>query len=509
LGKSIVSRNTSLNSPMLAARGYPNMLRDIFVHKNFEPYLSTNADPRIIGLARDLLDKVPDLDGFGLHRKYWLTSLSVDYELTDALVLSGLFGYNRAATAEAGDNDGQDLEAQMQLNGNLSVDKSAELRLSWDNGGPLTAMVGVNYYEQSYDGSFTGVLSIRPGSPTIVALNGNTAGSRSEVLGVFGAIHYTFLDDFRFTLEGRYQEDELVRTGNALDPEKVKFTDFLPRVILSWQPVGSSTNVYASYAKGVIPGQYNAALIDPTIPPSERERIAAQTGAVEVLDSEELDSYELGWKQRFLGGRAYLNLAIYTMEWRGQKLTAAIPVTLVDGGTSNRSVYVPADIDLKGFELEAGWRPTNWLELEGTLNWTDSEYVRGLDNNTRTLTGSANMKGLRTARFPEWSGSLSGTLSGGLQGTDWEWFSRLDVMYTGKQYSDPANLAYIDDYITANLRAGLRKSGWRIEAYASNLTDENTWLGGARFINLVDNSQGLMMIPMREREIGLRISVDL
>lgn len=197
------------------------------------------------------------------------------------------------------------------------------------------------------------------------------------------------------------------------------------------------------------------------------------------------------------------------MEWRGQKLTAAIPVTLVDGGTSNRSVYVPADIDLKGFELEAGWRPTNWLELEGTLNWTDSEYVRGLDNNTRTLTGSANMKGLRTARFPEWSGSLSGTLSGGLQGTDWEWFSRLDVMYTGKQYSDPANLAYIDDYITANLRAGLRKSGWRIEAYASNLTDENTWLGGARFINLVDNSQGLMMIPMREREIGLRISVDL
>src|SRR5690606_40995723 len=103
---------------MLAARGYPNMLRDIFVHKNFEPYLSTNADPRIIGLARDLLDKVPDLDGFGLHRKYWLTSLSVDYELTDALVLSGLFGYNRAATAETGDNDGQDLEAQMQLNGN-------------------------------------------------------------------------------------------------------------------------------------------------------------------------------------------------------------------------------------------------------------------------------------------------------------------------------------------------------------------------------------------------------
>lgn len=509
LGEKVVTRNTSLNSPTLAARGFGSLLTDIVRYKSFESYLASNVNPAVVAITRNLLDEVPDLDGLGLHRKYWLTSLNSDFTLTDSLTLSALFGYNRAVTFQAHDSDGQDAEAQIQINANKSVDKSAELRLTWDNGGPLTALVGVNYYEQLYDGSFTGVLSVRPTGAVIVGLNGNSNGTQAEVLGFFGSLNYTFLEDFRLTLEGRYQKDTVRNVGNRLDIQEVSFTDFLPRVIVSWLPEGRSTNVYASYAKGVIPGQHNAALFDPTILPSERDRLSSTLGATPLLDSEELDAYEIGWKQRFPDLGVYFNFAAYYMEWQGQKLNASLPVMLVDGSITNKTLYVPADIDLQGFELEAGWRPTHWLELEGTLNWTDSEYQRGLDNNVRTLSGTGNVKGLRIARFPEWSGSLAGTVSGVLGTTQWDWYSRLDLRYTGKQFVDPANLAYIGDYVTANLRGGIRNDNWRIEAYVRNLTDEDTWTGGARLIQLIDNaSQGILLSAPDKREIGLRISVD-
>lgn len=509
LGERVITRNTSLSSPVLAARGYPNLLRDIIQNKSFEHYLATNVDPEIVAATVRQLRDVPDLDGFGLHREYWLTSFSADYQLTDSLTLSGLFGYNRAVTFEVNDNDGQDAEAQIQINANKSVDKSAELRLTWDNGGPLTAMVGVNHYRQNYDGSFTGVLSVRPNSAVIVGLNGAANSTEAEVTGLFGAVNYKLPMDLRLTVEGRYQEDTIRNTGNQADPQEVTFKDFLPRVILSWLPEGGNLNIYGSWAKGVIPGQYNASLVDPTIVPSERERLASTTGATLVLDSEEVDAYELGWKQRFLNRRAYVNFATYYMEWRGQKLLASLPVELVDGSISNKSIYVPADIDIKGFELEAGWRVTSSFEIEGTLNWVDSEYKSGLDNNIRILTGSANIKGSKISRFPEWSASLAGTLTGTLPSGNWDWYSRLDLIYTGKQFVDPANLSYIDSYITANLRGGLQNDSWRIEAYVRNLTDDDSWKSGARLIQLIDNvSQGLLMYAPDKREFGVRVSVD-
>jgi iron complex outermembrane recepter protein len=506
VGTQAISRNTSLRSPVLTAQGRGNLLRDVTQDKNFEQYVPT-ADPRIVGIARRLFDKVPDLDGLGMRRDYYLTSLSADYQLTDALTVSGVFGYNRAETFEANAIDGQDLEIQYQWNANISTDRSAELRLGWDNGGKLSGMVGLSYYEQVYEGSFTGVMAVRPLANGPLGISGNAGGTEGEVVGGFGALYYDLANDITLTLEGRYQTDKVINTGNLLVPEDISFTDFLPRAIVSWVPEGRNLNIYGSYSKGAIPGVFNNSLTDPTIPQAERDRIAAQSGASLVLDSESLDSYELGWKQRFAGGRGYVNAAAYYMEWRGQKLLASIPVTLVDGSVVSRAFQLPADVNIYGLELDGGFAPTDWLSLDATLNWTDSEYQKGLDNNAGLVSGSRNITGLTVTRFPEWSGSLAASVSGDVN-AEWSWYSRLDVLYTGKQFIDPSNLAYIDEYVTMNIRGGVRSDQWRIEGYIRNLTNDDTWINGARLTDLrAFANSGASMTPPQKREIGVRVSV--
>jgi outer membrane receptor protein involved in Fe transport len=123
------------------------------------------------------------------------------------------------------------------------------------------------------------------------------------------------------------------------------------------------------------------------------------------------------------------------------------------------------------------------------------------------------MKGNSTPRQPKWSGFATMTWETIL--FDRESYLRGDWLYTGEQYVDESNLAYLDDYSIVNVRFGMNiNDQWLAELFVSNLFDEEAWMSGARRTDfarptqlaLLTNFQGVNVVPLDKREIGLRVN---
>ena len=92
-------------------------------------------------------------------------------------------------------------------------------------------------------------------------------------------------------------------------------------------------------------------------------------------------------------------------------------------------------------------------------------------------------------------------------------YLRGDWIYTGKAFVDESNLAYIGSYNVVNVRFGIElNEQWLLEAFITNLFDEEAWAAGARwtdwsvptqFPTLV-SFQGVVLSPLDKREFGLR-----
>ncbi len=479
-----------------------------------------------------LLRNAPRLDRFGLVRRIQRYALSLDYELSEAFTLAGAIAYNEQKSLAIRDADFSAAQAvYMGAPGNFE-DKSAELRVTFDAGGPLRAVLGANYYEQETNQNFgngveatfgfripaTGPLS-RP-NPTQNPVSSDTI----ETTGAFGSIEYDLFDQLTATLEGRYQIDKVGRfsgselIGLTAEPA-FESKEFLPRAILSWRPL-ETTTIYAQYAKGTLPGDNTNLAVFRTLTPAQRAEVQANLGGgiAEQIDSEILDSFEIGLKQSLLDARLRYALTAYYLEWENQKASSTVFLLADNGRTVG--FRVPGDSEIKGLEFEAEWAATDSLQLGATFNWTDSEYTDFKLAANAALFGSTalvgfNAKGNTQPRFPELSGTLSATFTRPLT-ENWSWAVRGDAVHTGKQYLDELNLAWIKAYTTANLRLGFtREDSFSVQVYANNLFDEEGWATGAggfdfslqQFVTL-PLQRGAVATPIDRRAIGLRVSYD-
>ena len=478
------------------------------------------------------LAAAPRLSSFGLVRRIERYAALLDYELDSAFTLSAALAYN-----EQNGNAIRDGDYSTQQSVYIGVpsrfeDSSAELRVSYDGGGRLRAMLGVNYYEQETNATFangveatfgfripaTGPLS-RPNP-----LQNPSAADKIETTGIFGSIDYDLLDQLTLTLEGRYQVDKVGRfSGSELIGLTAEPTfeskEFLPRAIVSWRPL-EDTTLYAQYARGTLPGDNTNLAVFRTLTPAQRAEVQANLGGGigEQIESEILDSYEIGLKQSLLDSRLRYALTAYYMEWTNQKASASIFLTADNGRTV--SFRVPGDSEIKGVEFEADWAATDSLALGATFNWTESKYTDfKLAANAAFFGGTAlngyNAMGNTQPRFPELSGTISATYTGALT-ENWTYALRGDVLHTGKQFVDELNLAWIDAYTTANLRLSLvREDSFTVQAYVNNLFDQDGWATGAggfdlsltQFVTL-PIQRGVSATPIDRRAAGVRVSYE-
>lgn len=226
-------------------------------------------------------------------------------------------------------------------------------------------------------------------------LSQNGVGIKS--LGLFGEIYWNITDDLKLTLGGRYTRDKKVSdqvpsqlllaggrdnpdgedfigniTGGSVNsgypalPEiRQKWEEFTGRAVLDWQPVLSFTDetlVYASVARGYKGGGTNPPRVDFN-PDVVQYQFLPQTFRPEFVNS-----FEIGTKNAFDGGRLTLNASAFYYDYKDYQVSQ-----IVDRIAYNENF----DATSMGLEFEAAWRPSRAFRLDANLGFLKTRLGEG------------------------------------------------------------------------------------------------------------------------------------
>lgn len=487
-------------------------------------------------------------NGFGKSGDGERFGAIVSWDMTDSLNLNVAYGKNEDDYVLFHDFDAAGAFGFHVYNARVTEDETFEVRLSgtsdrlnWSIGATQVEMSSKahgGFYDQ-YFGDFSG----SAGYWFADIRNPDTAFSliEADTTGIFASVDFSITDKLDLTLEVRRQEDEIndpnvnAAAGKNIAPAEFKST--LPRVVLKYQ-LNDNHMLYANYSEGTLPGGFNPEVASKLTTPEQISTFNADTpGIGETYEEETLKNYEAGWKYSSNDGRLAMNLAVFHMERADQVYSGfgVIPADVscsgdTDGdGVPNTETCTVAfsgngtSSDIDGLEIDFNYRVIDSLLLQAAVGYTKAEIsdfpANGDCGDFNDVFGPGlSCAGQQAARYPEWIGSLIATYDfdtpmGGA-------YVRGEYFYTGSYYDEVTNLTKIPDATEVNVRVGLRMdNGISLEAYVSNLTDEDAPTGGN---NIADTSKYVrdttfaynfavesVHIHMRDqREAGVRLRWD-
>ena len=454
-------------------------------------------------------------NGFGKSGDGERFGAIVSWDMTDSLNLNVAYGKNEDDYVLFHDFDAAGAFGFHVYNARVTEDETFEVRLSgtsdrfdWSIGATQVEMSSKahgGFYDQ-YFGDFSG----SAGYWFADIRNPDTAFSliEADTTGIFASVDFRITDRLDLTLEVRRQEDEVndpnvnEAAGKNIAPAEFKST--LPRVVLKYQ-LNDNHMLYANYSEGTLPGGFNPEVASKLTTPEQISTFNADTpGIGETYEEETLKNYEAGWKYSSNDGRLAMNLAVFHMERSDQVYSGfgVIPADVscsgdTDGdGVPNTETCTVAfsgngtSSDIDGLEVDFNYRVIDSLLLQAAVGYTKAEIsdfpANGDCGDFNDVFGPGlSCAGQQAARYPEWIGSLIATYDfdtpmGGA-------YARGEFFYTGWYYDEVTNLTKIPDATELNIRVGLRMdNGISLEAYVSNLTDEDAPTGGN---NVADTSK--------------------
>jgi iron complex outermembrane receptor protein len=474
VGEQVISSNTTLASQFLARLGNPNGLVNAFVN-------NTLNDP--------LLAKAPKIDRVGMTRRIWRLTGQAEYELPMDIVFHLNLSWNRNDTNAIVDPDKTDLENEYTVNPALFQDWSAEARVESSQKQRFRWMLGGNFYRGWFDSNFNGDLIFqKPNSPlangTVVQATGavqntpfNRDGERAKVYAAFGSVEYDLLENLTAIAELRYQKDVAKVAPSNPASQYATFKDWLPRGIVKYRPTPEWT-VYASWSRGVLPGQFNSQYLT-AAPAIQTVLQQVFPGIGPVLDSQKLDSYEIGSKQSAFDNRLQYTLAAYLMKWHNIAGSSAYTVNANPPTIPQAVVFtgllLPGDATLKGVELESTFAITPKWDINLRAAYQTGTYDKLINPFISVLAGGlSRFDGKHLPRTPDWMGTIATSYRDNLSG-DWDWFVRGEANYTGRMWDSEANIVRSDSYWRVNSRAGVERNGLLVELYVKNLLNDKHW----------------------------------
>lgn len=351
-----------------------------------------------------------------------------------------------------------------------------EIRLASSGDGPLSWQVGGFYFESDFD-----VTTVGFNFPPPVTVN-----HTNEAWALFGQLGYQLTESLRVTGGLRYTDDQkdfFVRSGAAPQPVSVGDDQF-DWDISVFADVSEDASVYAKIANS---------FRGPTI----QGRDVAFFNPPSVAQSENITSYEVGYKTESANRRVRLNGAVYYYTVEDPQFTAV-------GGAGNLVQLINANRgEAWGVEFDGAFQITPQFLVTLGVAYNNTEIQdTGLEvgtcaqctvtDPTRTIAGPfgpvtfASIDGNPFPNAPEWSGDLTARYSIPV-GDSGEFFIFTDWVYLGETNF----LLYESREFNAKSRfeGGLRvgHSGgngqWEVAAFARNITDEDNVLGVVDFNN--------------------------
>ncbi len=347
-----------------------------------------------------------------------------------------------------------------------------EVRLASTGEGPLSWQVGGFYFESDFDVSTQGFTFPPP----------VTVNHTNEAWALFGQVGYQLTEKLRVTGGLRYTDDQkdfFVRSGAAPQPRSVGDDQFDWDISI-FGDVSDDASVYAKIANS---------FRGPTI----QGRDVAFFNPPSVAQSENITSYEVGFKSELADRTVRLNGAAYYYTVEDPQFTAV-------GGAGNLVQLINANKgEAWGLEFDGAFQvsPQFLVTLGVAYNNTaikDSTLAVGIcaqctvTDPTRVISGStrALINNNPFPNAPEWSGDFTARYSIPV-GNSGEFFIFTDWVYLG----DTNFLLYESREFNAKSRieGGLKVgySGddgqWEVAAFARNITDEDNVLGVVDFNN--------------------------
>ncbi|MEQ5787108.1 TonB-dependent receptor [Erythrobacter sp. NFXS35] len=351
-----------------------------------------------------------------------------------------------------------------------------EIRLASNTDGPLSWQVGGFYFDSDFD-----VTTVGFDFPPPVTVN-----HTNEAWALFGQLSYELTESLRVTGGLRYTDDQkdfFVVSGAAPQPVSVGDDQFDWDIAL-FADVSDDASVYAKVANS---------FRGPTI----QGRDVAFFNPPSVAQSENITSYEVGFKTELADRRVRLNGAVFYYTVEDPQFTAV-------GGAGNLVQLInAAKGEAYGFELDSAFQITsNFLVTLGVAYNNTEIQDNALEvgtcaqctvtDPTRTIAGPfgpvtfASVDGNPFPNAPEWSGDLTARygIPVGDSGeffifTDWTYLGETNfLLYESREFNASSR-------IEGGLRVGYSGGNgqWELAAFARNITNEDNVLGVVDFNN--------------------------
>lgn len=185
-----------------------------------------------------------------------------------------------------------------------------------------------------------------------------------------------------------------------------------------------------------------------------------------AYDTEEVDSYEIGFKSTLLDNSLRLNASAFISKFDEFQVFQR-----VFNATGNPSIqYTNAgQVTTQGVELESVWIPTDRLQLTLNATYLDAYYDEFLNQDGEDFADN------ELPFAPRWKTYLGVQYIQPL-GDLGELAFNVDYSYTDEQYVDPKNAPedLLDSYGTSNARLAFTPAGatWELALWGKNLSDK-------------------------------------
>ncbi|WP_101758969.1 TonB-dependent receptor [Oceanicoccus sp. KOV_DT_Chl] len=385
----------------------------------------------------------------------------------------------------------------------------------------------------------------------------------TEHKSIAGSLTYN-LEDWSFTVEGRYLEEDIDYKGNNYDlgaytstggeacgfglfapsptdfavvgglfdtvfgfptnpdatlengcgtsENSVSANEFVPRASVNYQ-INRDAMVYLTYAEGFKPG--GVVTTDANGEVSQGE-----------FKPESVESLELGFKTAWMANSLTFNGAIFNYDYTDQQVS----ITSQEPGEPAQSQVVNAgESTIFGYEFDLAWQATEALSMSMGYVYADSEY----DNyNLTEIAASGGLAG--TAVLSDANLALAGNSEGDFSGKqmalsakhaatvviryeqpvlDNLWaIAEVNGSYQSKRFVDDGNNAYLPSHQLWNVQLGVNGDNWKAILYVDNVLDDDTIRSGlnntdyGNFVGFQELPKALSLVLPQPRTTGVRFS---
>lgn len=263
------------------------------------------------------------------------------------------------------------LGRQVTKRRNSVSDKSAELRYTSAQFGPLSLLAGFVFIDGDASG---GIVSDLDGITTTLGIPSRLTIQNSQTLRSYAGYAEATLRlgaDVKFIVDARYTNDDkaddfsYVRSGVVPPPDQFAnprktFTRFTPGGTLAWEPA-PDWRLYAKALTGFRAGGYNF-----------------NVGSARNLpyNQETSENYEIGAKHSFAAAAAYLALTGYVLR-QHNILLAAFDAS--QPGPVGSYLVNAGEARTLGFDVEGSATPLPGLTVTGSVGYQDAVFTGGLN----------------------------------------------------------------------------------------------------------------------------------